>query len=149
MTNVLCSAWQAITLIVTHRTDDMSKLPPVQPPDQAAKPKQAAAAARPKLALLSARRPPGTGNAAPPVPDMSAADVAPSTLAVELPPVAPEECASLLISTQQETLPKPHQTLSHFQVFTRTFWVLLMKLCCLPPSLTPHASALLLLIHVK
>ncbi|BDA51349.1 probable ATP-dependent helicase rhp16 [Coccomyxa sp. Obi] len=82
---------QAITLIVTHRTDDMSKLPPVQPPDQAAKPKQAAAAPRPKLALLSARRPDGAGNAAKPVPDMSAADVVPSTLAVELPPVVPEE----------------------------------------------------------
>ena len=44
--------------------------------------------ARPKLALLSARRP-----AAPPVPDMSAAEVAMSTVAVEQPPVMPEEGA--------------------------------------------------------
>ena len=68
----------------------MSKLPLVQPPDVAGKPKKATAAARPKLALLSARRP-AAGNAAPPVPDMSAADVALSTVAVEQPPVMPEE----------------------------------------------------------
>lgn len=84
---------QAISLIVTHRTDDMSRLPPVEPAEEAAKPKQAAAVSRPKLALLSARRPAaaGTGNAAPPVVDMSSADVAPSTTAAELPPVLPEE----------------------------------------------------------
>jgi hypothetical protein len=77
---------------VTHRTDDMSKLPPVQPPVLAGKPKQAMAAQRPKLALLSARRP-AAGIAAPPVPDMSAAEVAMSTVAVEQPPVMPEEGA--------------------------------------------------------
>lgn len=87
---------QAITLIVTHRTDDMSKLPPVQPPQSARAPKKATAAARPKLALLSMRPKlaEAAGNAAPPVPDMSAAAVvAPSTLAVEQPPVLPEEGA--------------------------------------------------------
>ena len=45
---------QAISVIVTHRTDDMSRLPPVTPAAGTAPRKSAAAAARPRLALPGA-----------------------------------------------------------------------------------------------
>ena len=47
---------QAISVIVTHRTDDMSKLPP-RLPVNAPKPQKAQAPSRPKLRLGQAAKP--------------------------------------------------------------------------------------------
>lgn len=110
---------QAISVIVTHRTDDMSKLPPVHAPDQVAKPKQATQAARPKLALMSAKHRGGKSLseeeagavakveadvvaqadvaagavAAPRVPDFKPTEQSLAAMAVESPPVTPAEGA--------------------------------------------------------
>ncbi|KAK9828076.1 hypothetical protein WJX81_000538 [Elliptochloris bilobata] len=58
---------QAISVIVTHRTDDMSRLPPVTPAAGAAPCASAAAALRPRLAL------PGAPPREDPTPDLAAA----------------------------------------------------------------------------
>ncbi|CAL5226040.1 g8852 [Coccomyxa viridis] len=94
---------QAIALIVTHRTDDMSKLPPVITTEVLKKLIQAAGPKRPKLAMLSAVRQKSAtavkqalsslhDAGAPEVRDLDpAAPAAPSTLASQLPMASAEE----------------------------------------------------------